>query len=287
MVLDESVRQQAKVITVGGFLAPTAALPEMAEGWRALKASMGLGPKDELKYAIYQDHPSYLRLEQGGWPRSRRLAAMLEWLTDQPVLLLADTVHDWRRPGDRAHVKDLYVHALGWCVRRAANHVEFDLRAPAGPHAVLVDMPNGVHRVSDDNRTWLLRSLGNSLATAAFALYQSRYLDPEPFPSGDGSALASVGFQPELHAAHAKHSDLLQVADLVAGCVSDLCAARLQHGPADASTWREDHFQLIAGQFRRHTDGRVISFGLDAFDPDGADPQLRDYLESLVATAGG
>jgi hypothetical protein len=170
---------------------------------------MGLDPRDELKYAIYEDHPSYARLEQGDWPRSRRLPAMLAWLTEQPVLLLADTVHDWR-PGDRAHVKDLYVHALGWCLRRAANYVEFDLGAPTGPHSVLVDMPNGVHRVSDDNRTWLLRSLGNSLATAAFALYQSRYLDPEPFPSGDGSALAALGFQPELHAAHAKHSDLLQ-----------------------------------------------------------------------------
>jgi hypothetical protein len=209
---------------------------------------------------------------------------MLAWLTEQPVLLLADTVHDWR-PGDRAHVKDLYVHALGWCLRRAANYVEFDPGAPTGPHTVPVDMPNGVHWVSDDNRTWLLRSLGNSLATAAFALYQSRYLDPEPFPSGDGSALAALGFQPELHAAHAKHSDLLRVADLVAGCVSDLCAFHLQHGSTDASTWRKDHFQLIAGRFRRHADGRVIGFGLDAFDPDGADPQLREYLERLVATA--
>jgi hypothetical protein len=92
----------------------------MAEGWRALKASMGLDPKDELKYAIHEDHPSYARLEQDGWPRSRRLPAMLAWLTEQPVLLVADTVHDWR-PGDRAHVKDLYVHALGWCLRRAAS----------------------------------------------------------------------------------------------------------------------------------------------------------------------
>jgi hypothetical protein len=96
-----------------------------------------------------------------------------------------------------------------------------------------------------------------------------------------------LGFQPELHAAHAKHSDLLQVADLVAGCVSDLCAFRLQHGPADVSTWRENHFQLIAGQFRRHANGGVIGFGLDAFDPDGADPELREYLESLVAAAVG
>ncbi len=289
VVLDES--WTGKVITVGGFLAADDDLLALAQGWRELKVRMELTAQDELKYAIDDDHPSRQRLDAAGWRRAERLPVLLEWAATQPVLLIADTVHDWR-DGDTAQVKDLYVHVLGWCIRRAANHVEFDLGDRAGPHTVLVDMPNPVHGVVTQDQTGLLRTLRDSLATAAFALYQDRYLNPESFPSGaTGSPLVELGFRPELHASHARHSDLLQIADLVAGCVRELCAGYLNsgvdEGDAFQGRWREENFLRIAGAFRSNARGEVLRNGLDVFSPEHPATGLSDYLERLLLAAEG
>jgi hypothetical protein len=247
---------------------------------------MGLAAGDELKYAIDDDHPSRARLDAAGWSRDKRLPFLLEWIATQPVILVADTVHDWR-DGDTAQVKDLYVHALGWCIRRAANHVEIDLGGPAGPHTVLVDMPNPALGIDLQDQTGLLRTLEDSPGKAAFKLYQDRYLNPESFPSGGvGSPLVELGFQSELHASHARHSDLLQIADLVAGCVRELFGRYLSSSVDEGSTfqggWREENFLRIAGAFRRNAQGEVLRNGLDVFSPEHPVPGLGDYLRTLL-----
>ena len=289
LVLDES--WTGKVITVGGFLAADDDLLALAQGWREMKIQMSLAAQDELKYAIDDDHPSRPRLDAAGWLRAERLPVLLEWVATQPVLLIADTVHDWR-DGDTAQVQYLYVHALGWCIRRAANHVQFDLGSLAGPHTVLVDMPNPAHGIVPQDQTGLLRTLKDSLGTAAFALYQDRYLNPESFPSGAvGSPLVELGFRPELRASHGRHSDLLQIADLVAGCVRELCAWYLNSGVDDGDTfqggWREENFLRIAGVFRSTAQGEVLRHGLDVFSPDHPAKGLSDYLERLLLAAVG
>jgi hypothetical protein len=286
-LLDES--WTGKVITVGGFLAADDDLLALAQGWREMKIQMSLTAQDELKYAIDDDHPSRPRLDAAGWLRAERLPVLLEWVATQPVLLIADTVHDWR-DGDTAQVQHLYVHALGWCIRRAANHVQFDLGGPDGPHTVLVDMPNPAHGIVPEDQTGLLRTLKDSLGTAAFALYQDRYLNPESFPSGaTGSPLVELGFRPELHASHARHSDLLQIADLVAGSVRELSAWYLNSGVDEGGAfqggWREENFLRIADAFRSNAQGEVLRIGLDVFSPEHPATGLSDYLERLLLAA--
>jgi hypothetical protein len=188
VVLDES--WTGEVITVGGFLAADDDLLAVAEGWRELKIQMGLTAQDELKYAIDEDHTSRQRLDAAGWQRAERLPVLLDWVAIQPVLMIADTVHDWR-DGDTAQVQHLYVHALGWCIRRAANHVQFDLGGPAGPHTVLVDMPNPAHGIVPQDQTGLLRTLKDSLGTAAFALTRIATSTRRPFPAGPSDRRSS------------------------------------------------------------------------------------------------
>jgi hypothetical protein len=215
---------------------------------------------------------------------------LLEWVATQPLLLVADTVHDWR-DGDTAHVKDLYVHALGWCIRRAANHVQFDLGGPAGPHTVLVDMPNPARGVVPQDQTGLLRTLKDSLGTAAFALYQDRYLNPAVFPSGAvGSPLVELRFRPELHASHARHSDLLQIADLVAGCVRELCASYLNSGvdegpPSRANGRRRTSCASLACSAPTPK-ARCCATTWTCCPPSIPVTGLRDYLRWVLAAAG-
>jgi hypothetical protein len=146
LVLDESYRQRA--ITVAGFLAGSVELSTLAASWRELKVEMGLHPGDELKYEIPQQHPSRARLDAAGWTQRKRVPRMLEWIADQPLTLVTDTLVDWRG-SPTGTVQQLYFHAFDWCLRRAANHVQIDLQRPLGPHTVLVDMPGSTDGVND------------------------------------------------------------------------------------------------------------------------------------------
>jgi hypothetical protein len=282
LVLDESCNSTAKVIAVGGLLALTRDLPGIVQQWHALKTELGLTAQDELKYTMDGNHPTRLQLDAAGWTQAQRVRAMLEWLAAQPVILLADVVYDWR-DGDRARVEELYVHALRWCLRRAANQLPLDPPPSTELHTVLVDMPNPAHSVTDEDATGLLRSLEPQLATAAFALYQNCYLQPERFPGGNTApSLADLGFRPELHASHARHSDLLQIADLVVGCTRELGVYYLRQPSTPAGgrrDWREQNFLLIAGKFRSNWDGAILSYGLDFFP---SSQTLRERAEALL-----
>lgn len=150
IVLDESYRPAS--ITVGGLLAATAGLPRLAASWRALKIELGLTARDELKYDISEQHPARARLDAAGWNQARRVPKMLKWIADQPIKLLADTLIDWRS-SETAAIQQLYFHAFDWCLRRTANHVQFDLGSLSGPHTVLVDMPGTATGVDEANLT--------------------------------------------------------------------------------------------------------------------------------------
>jgi len=283
-VLDESYRQRA--ITVGGFLAGSVELPSLAASWRELKIEMGLDVGDELKYEIPQQHPSRARLDAAGWSQRNRVPRMLEWIADQPVTIITDTLVDWRQ-SQTGTIQQLYFHAFDWCLRRAANHVQIDLQRPPGPHTVLVDMPGSTGVVDDADQTALLRLLQDNRGTAAFAHYRARYLEPESWPSGlSGEPLGSLGFHSELHASHAKHSDLLQIADVVAGCINDLCEFNLQSysagGALPSPDYQESNFLLIADRFRTSREGRIIGYGLDVFPRDDAAAEaLLSRIEDL------
>jgi hypothetical protein len=285
VVLDESYRLAS--ITVGGFLAATADLPGLAASWRALKVEMGLTASDELKYQISEQHPARAKLDAAGWNQARRVPKILNWIADQPITLLADTLVDWRS-SKTARIQELYFNAFDWCLRHAANHVQYDLGSPSGPHTVLVDMPDTAKGVDEANLTALLRQLQDDAGTAAFAHYQQRYLEPQSWPSGlAGKPLAELGFQSELHASHAKHSDLLQIADVVVGCVNDLCSFNLDGFDKEnlpTPDYQEANFLVIGCKFRKSLAGQLSGYGIGIFPPDGvAAGRLLEYVESLAA----
>lgn len=278
LVLDESLR--GNVIAVGGFIVTADRMTDVVTAWRALKRDVfEIDPSLELKYTMVDRHPARIALDAAGWNQARRVPAMLNAVAAMDVAVLVDVLVDVRTD---VRVDQLYLDALGWCVRRAANHVGTDVD---GPHWVIADMPPQAGELDAEGVSDRLRELHAHVGTAAFDHYQRLYHQPQPLgPGREGPPLRELGFAPTLLAAHARHADLLQVADVVVGTVRDLvsrCVADADaRGRLPMASWREENFRIIGGRLRRGP--RVIGYGFDVFPPDGPGvPAIRDRVERL------
>lgn len=283
LVLDES--QRGDVLAIGGFLAPARELSRLVDEWRELKQEqLGIDPSSEVKFTMPEEHPTRQVLDGRGITRKDLCPILLQGVRDMGILLLADVVFPVL---DNLLPWALYVDALKWCIRRFANHVEMDVRGSAeGPHWVLVDMPPSPGEI--DQMPPRLQDLYKYRGTAPFDGYQRLYWEPEDFGSGRrGTPLRDLDFGPTLVAAHARHSDLLQIADAVAGCVAEFCEYNLRKlgasGQLPSPTYREKNLAVIAGAFRRGPKG-VKGYGFDFF-PEAYLGQ-RSIVERLEELAG-
>jgi hypothetical protein len=280
LVLDESLR--GNVIAVGGYITTAYRLTPIVRAWRALKREVfGIDPRMELKYTMDDRHATRVALDAAGWNHARRVPAMLDVVAAMDIIIVVDVLVDIRtgvRPDQ------FYLDALGWCVRREANDVGADVD---GPHWAIVDMPPQSGELDAVGVSDRLRSMHQHVGTAAFDFYQRLFLEPQRFGWGQpaGRPLRDLGFAPTLVAAHARHSDLLQVADVVVGTVRDFvsrCIAGADPlGRLPAEGWREDNVRRIGSKFRRGA-GRVCGYGFDAFPPEANGvPEIRARLETL------
>lgn len=279
LFIDESLTDEA--ITVGGFIVPASDLADVSGSWRGLKRNkFGVDPSLELKYTLPERHPARQPLDARGWPQAKRVPAMLDRIANMGVTILSDTLIDVRL---RANPKDFYLDALSWCMRRFAIHVE---RIP-GPHLVVVDMPSPTTGIENRELSDRLRSLYENVGTAPFDLYEERYRNPE-FLRPDrplGTPFSKLAMFPTLLAAHARHSEHLQVADVIVGCIRDFCHFTVSKtdgwGRLPEPGWQEENLGLIAKSFRRGP--RVKGYGFDLWprDYNGMD-EIINRVEALA-----
>jgi hypothetical protein len=279
LVLDESLRRN--VIAVGGYIVAADRLPDVVHAWRALKSDVfGIDPRFELKYTMDEAHPARRHLDGAGWIQSQRVPAMLDAIAAMDLLLIVDVLVDVRTD---VRPDQLYLDALGWCLRRAANEAGGDTE---GPHWVIADMPPQAGELDAEGVSDRLRAMHEHVGTAAFDHYQRLYLEPQPLGwFRQGQPLREIGFAPTLLAAHARHSDLLQVADVVAGTARDFvstCIAGVERvGQLQAEGYCEENVRRIGAKFRRGQ-GRVMGYGFGLFPPDGVGvPATRERFEGL------
>lgn len=248
MVLDES--QHNQLLTVSGFMVKTRRLPELAEAWRALKTDVFKIPPDyELKYTCPAMHPTRKALEAKGWDQKSRVPRMLQTIRELDLLLIADTLVDLRSDVQGKSPRDFYLHALKWCVRRFANEVQ--------------SVEKGVH--------WVVVDMFKDLGTAPFETYREQYWEVERFSMTTAPALVDCGLVPILTASHAKHSEPLQIADVIAGCVREFCAYNITRAVVDDLPeihYEDRNMALIAPSFRRGRTGRLQGYGFDVFPRD-------------------
>jgi hypothetical protein len=263
MVLDESLHDQ--LLTVGGYFVRSSRLPELAERWRTLKTDVfGLPAEAELKYTMPDSHEARRICDENGWKQRKRVPKMLRTIRQLDLMILADTMLDLR---EEKSPKDFYVYALKWCLRRFANQVE--------------DIEKGVH--------WVLVDMYTSAGLAPFEAYQGLYWKPEKFPGyAPAPSLRDSGFVPTLTMAHARYTDVLQIADVIAGCVREFCSYNITRAEVDDLPdirYEDRNMALIASYFRSGPRG-IGGYGFDVFpDRHPARWPLRKWAERL-ATEG-
>lgn len=278
--LDESIPDDARLIVTAGFITSAERLVEIADVWREFKRDrFGIDPALELKYSLSESHPARDPLDESGWTQAARVPAMLETIRDLDVVLIADVVHPVVEELD---VRALYLDGFGWCVRRHMNHVGYE----AGPHWVVTDYPP---RPSDTPAmSERLQELYRFVGTAPFDHYERLYWEPEVLASGgEMPALRHRGFAPGLVAGHARHSELLQIADVIAGCIRDFTHYNLMNagpnGELPQPTWRDENLAIIAPCFRHAPGGSVRGWGFDVFpDSHPAREALLARLDEMV-----
>jgi hypothetical protein len=233
-----------------------------------------------------KSHPSRAPLDTAGWIQSQRVPVMLDRIAELGVLVLADVLVDIR---PEIQPEQLYLDGLKWCLRRVANEVGRDTD---GPHWAIVDMPPQAGELDAEGVSSRLRRMHEHVGTAAFDLYGRLWLQPEGFGPGgfeflgpQARPLRELGFMPTLVAAHARHSDLLQIADVVVGCLRDF-VCRCVEGADETDRlpptgYQEANLGRIGGSFRRG-DQRVCGYGFDVFPPSApAREAIRQRVEEI------
>lgn len=275
LFLDESAR--GDVLTVGGFMARADRLPEIAETWRTMKSeSFEISPRDEVKYTFADDDPVRRELDEKGWLHSKRVPLMLDVLAGLPISLLTDTLVDYR--SEARSPTDFYLDGLKWCLRRFAMQVEEE----RGLHWVVVDMPSRPKDLKKRDVSVRLEAMYKNVGTAPFDLYDKYYWKSEPFGffKARGKPYRDCNLVPTLTAAHARHSDLLQIADVIVGCVRDFCHHNLSEATDDGELppedWRDHNMRRILPIFRQGPRG-VSGYGFDVF------PNRHPARDSLIS----
>jgi hypothetical protein len=284
LVLDES--RHGNVLAVGGYVATADRLIEIADSWRSLKSeTFGVDPELELKYTMEESHLSRAPLDDAGWNHARRVPAMLNRIAELGVLVLADVLVDVR---PEIRPEQQYLDGLKWCLRRAAHEVGYDTD---GPHWAIVDMPLQAGELDAEGVSVRLRRMHEHRGTAAFDLYEDLWSRRESFGPGGfeflgpwAPPLRELGFAPTLVAAHARHADVLQIADVLVGCLRDFVSRCVEEahekGRLPPHGYQEENLRRIAPSLRRGA--RVCGYGFDVFPPSAPGrEEVRQRVEEI------
>lgn len=290
LYIDESEREN--LLTVGGFMARVAELGGIASAWRDLKTDTFNVPADaELKYTYGKREQARKLLDKAGWTQAKRVPKMLELIASMDsAVLISNTMVDMRGKNEP---KDYYIDTLFWCIRVFANHVNGCLGKPPGPHMVVIDYPPAPTSFAQRFVSpRVLDAYDIETTTAAFIGYQKRYWEPEPYNFKTAPAYRDLDFTPGLTAAHAKHDELLQVADVVAGCVNDFLSynyLKWSDGSLPKVAYQDDNFRVLIPSFHRKGWRVAPSHGFGIFPPrhdahGDIMEVLKDWTKELAAT---
>lgn len=242
LTLDES--EIGTVSVVGGFIVQVADETAVVAAWRRHKAAVGLRHSEELKFNMSRSTVSQ-RLDKADFPQRTRVPMALQAIVSMPVRLIA-AVHvvEQNRPA-----RDAYLDGFDWCLARYRDFVSS--RPRASGHQVLVDQPSGLRKGE------LCSTLMCSPQESPFALYERRWSmgSLHPQDNDSGPSLEHLGFVPELAVSCSSYSDMLQIADHIAGCTAQFVARYLDG--ANDSAWRDENFCIIASKYWRGNDNNL------------------------------
>lgn len=265
LFLDESY--QDGLLVVGGFIIPNAFIHDLDVDWDWLKTGKFEVPTSlEIKSTYGRGDINRKLLDEAGWTQRFRVPAMLEVISQLPIMILADVIVDGRVG---ACPQDWQIDGLRWCIRRFANCVPGTWSPEFGYRRVVHDMPQKPPIANGRKMSPAKTELLSATATTAFnRVYKEMWQVGETFPNraDRGIALNSLGFEPSIAFGQASSTNALQVADVICGTVRQY--VNYVTNSDSKYEYSEENLSIIAPQFRSKTTGSgltTIKYGFDCF----------------------
>jgi len=273
--------ERGNILVLGGFFAPFVAVNSLVSDWRNLKKSLGLEPWAEVKWKLSQKHPTRRQLEKAShttrelskkavetiatWPTVTGLVAvMIETRREETTRMIKDLF------GMSASVRDFYCEALEYLLQRLAEEAEEDQWDGC---FVACDTPG----LGKGKLRWgkLWRE-----PAAHYKKYKNCFeVGPGHGPGKRFSekSLCSLGFYPSLLIADATFDDMLQIADVIVGCIADWVGS-VSNG--DVDPWLLGLAKKMAGILRsQHGSPNFWGDGLILWPPQS---ELRRKLQQSI-----
>jgi hypothetical protein len=245
--VDES--EKGDILVVAGVLAAWTAVPSIVNGWRRVKADLGLPPEAEIKWNLPSGHPARRALEQRERTTKDLCVKATVFVAGRDDLSCIAVVmlekrrdisfwRKWRWP--KASVRDFYCEGLKYLIQRAAEEVvEAKLQ-----DCVVCDTPElGTKPFASG----AIRR-GPRAVEKTYGDWYRHGVSIGPGKKHHGGPLADIGFHPSILIGDATYHDMLQIADVVAGVTREwVDAVRADR----ADSWEVDRFKAVSVRFRR------------------------------------
>ena len=234
--VDESFKKNFLVL--GGFYTPLSNTQSVITHWRSLKRMIGLSDSDELKWNFDQDHPSRLKMQRlGGYSLWSFREKIVECILELPdIVLLACALEDkrdsnfWstilqivgkradsnstsnrRRHESKPTCLDFYCFALKFLLQRVAEEAD----ASSWKNVIVVCDPPPL-----GSQKFRYRSIwrGKEALNEWYSNQFTQNIGPGPSRNISQKSLFELSFHPSVYLADSSHNDLLQIADVIAGC---------------------------------------------------------------------
>lgn len=198
-----------------------------------------------------------------------------------PITILADTLVTYTT---NMSEQELYIDAFKWCVRRFVSFLEDKgSEQGSGPNWVVLDEPPepSKKRLSLHPR---LKKLYADRSMAPHKNFQELYWNTESFNNGKSAdPYRSQSLSPTLATSHARYSDALQIADFIAGCVSEcidhLISTKQKPNTGKPQIYKEDNLSIIGGLIRKGPNDQLKGYGYDLFPKD-----MINNFDSVIKT---
>jgi hypothetical protein len=244
--VDESDR--GSLLAVGGLLIKWDIVLKIIHGWRAMKKNLGLDQSAEVKWNLPKDHETRKNLESSG-KKTRGLAEeAINYLSslDEATLIVSVMLEQrkkelWKKFFNKVSVRDFYCEGFRFLLQRAAEEVK---ETSSSGCIVVCDTPE-LGKVSFEFRK--LRRGKKAVEKEYSKWFMEQGVDVGPSRLHHKGALKDAGFHPSFLIGDATYHDMLQMADIIVGAISDWVNSIRVDQP---DQWMINQVKKLSSKFR-------------------------------------
>jgi hypothetical protein len=218
--VDESER--GPLLSVGGLLVQWDTVLKIIHGWCAMKERLGLDPSAEVKWNLPKDHETRKAFERSGKKTRDLIEEAINYLAslDDTTFIVSVMFEQrkkevWKIFSKKTSVRDFYCEGFRYLLQRVAEEIK---ETSSSGCIVVCDTPELGKKSFESGK---LRR-GKKAAEKEYAKwYIKEGVDVGPGKSQHKGPLKDAGFHPSFLIGDATYHDMLQMADIMVGAISD------------------------------------------------------------------